>query len=102
MIKRVIFMLPGKYNTVVEAISDLQARGFTEDFTIVDDQLFCAQEKCYIKADEFAVLWAYDFHCGSRKKKKILYVIESTFLRGILLDSGPLFGNNDLVTNDGN
>jgi hypothetical protein len=95
-------MLRGKYNTVVEAISDLQARGFTEDFTIVDDQLFCAQEKCYIKAQEFAVLGTYDFHCASRKKKKVLYVIESPFLRGILLDSGPLFGDDELALNDRN
>jgi hypothetical protein len=97
MIKHIIFMLPGKYNTVVEAISDLQARGFTVDFTIIDDRLFCAQEKCYIRAEEFVVLETYDFHCGSHKKKKILYVIESPFLRGILLYSGPLCGDNDLA-----
>jgi hypothetical protein len=97
-------MIQGKYNTIAEAISDLQARGYVLDFTIVGNKLFCSQEKCYIQQDEFAVLEKYDFRRGGRnKKEKVVYGIESPFrmLKGILLSPGPLRSNSYSTSSPG-
>jgi hypothetical protein len=84
-------MYKNRYNTIVDAISDLEAKGFSLDFTIVDDKLLCAQEKCYIGADEFDVLEMHSFHGRSRDVDvTVVYAIESFFqmFRGVLLCSG--------------
>jgi hypothetical protein len=84
-------MHKNRYDTVVAAISDLQARGFFLDFTIVGDKLLCAQEKCYVGADEFDVLEKYSFYAGGQNANvTVVYAIESFFqaFRGVLLCSG--------------
>jgi hypothetical protein len=79
------------YYTIIDAISDLQARGFFLDFSIIGNKLLCAQEKCYLGAEEFDVLEMYSFHvdCPGRADT-IVYAIESLSrsLKGILLNPG--------------
>ena len=84
-------MQKNNYHTVIDAISDLQARGFFLDFSLIGNQLFCAQEKCYFGAEEFDVLEMYTFYVdGLARDETIVYAIESFSrpLKGILLDSG--------------
>ena len=80
-----------KYNycNIIEAISDLQARGFSLDFSLIGDKLLCAQEKCYLGANEFDVLEMYCFHLEDPgRADAIIYAIEllSRPLKGILLN----------------
>src|SRR5258706_9768422 len=87
-------MHKNNYHTVIDAISDLQARGFFLDFSLIGDKLFCAQEKCYLEAEEFDVLEMYTFHFGAlTRDETIVYAIESFSrpLKGILLNSGYPF-----------
>jgi hypothetical protein len=77
------------YCNIIEAISDLQARGFLLDFCLIGNKLLCAQEQCYLGAEEFDVLEMYHFHVGGlTRDETVVYAIESLFrpLRGILLD----------------
>jgi hypothetical protein len=76
------------YITISDAISDLQARGFLWDFSVVGNKLLCAQEKCYVGAEDFDVLEMYWFPgSGSGSNEIIVYAIEllSRPLKGILL-----------------
>jgi hypothetical protein len=41
------------YCTIIEAISDLQGRGFYFDFSLIENKLFRAQEQRHLEADEF-------------------------------------------------
>jgi hypothetical protein len=82
----------GNYNYyhIIVAISDLQARGFSLDFTLIGNKLLCAQEKCYLRADEFVVLEMHRFVGSLAWDGTIVYAIESLVqpLKGILLYSG--------------
>jgi hypothetical protein len=81
-------MRKNNYCTIIEAISDLQARGFLLDFCLIGNKLLCAQEQCYLGAEEFDVLEMYRFHTGGlTRKETVVYAIESLSrpLKGILL-----------------
>ena len=84
-------MQRNNYHTVIDAISDLQARGFFLDFSLIGNKLFCSQEKCYFRPGEFDVLEMYTFHVdGLAREETVVYAIESFSwpLKGILLNSG--------------
>jgi hypothetical protein len=84
-------MRQNNYCSIIDAISDLQTRGFLLDFSLIGNKLLCAQEKCYLGADDFDVLEMYRFHAGGlARDETVVYAIESLFqpLKGILLNSG--------------
>jgi hypothetical protein len=86
-------MRKNNYCTIIEAISDLQARGFFLDFSLIGNQLLCAQEKCYLGAEEFEVLEMYRFHPrGPGRDETVVYAIECLSLpfKGILLTKAEL------------
>jgi hypothetical protein len=81
-------MCRNNYYNVVDAISDLQARGFLLDFSLINNELFCVQEQCYLGAEEFDVLEIHRFSgVGATHTQTIVFVIEtlSRSLKGILL-----------------
>ena len=83
-------MQNGNYYSIIEAISDLQARGFTLDFSLIGKRLLCAQQQRYLKTEEFKVREMYRFRAGrSRHRATIVYALESNCqpLKGILLRS---------------
>jgi len=84
-------MRKNNYCTIIEAISDLQARGFFLDFCLIGNKLLCAQEQRYLGTEEFDVLEMYSFYAGGlTRNETVVYAIESLFrpLKGILLKSG--------------
>ena len=84
-------MQANNYQRVVDVISDLQLRGFCWDYTVAGDKLLCAQEKCYLSAEEFEVLETYSFEIRGRKNKTINVCAIEPFNRpwnGILLYIG--------------
>lgn len=84
-------MRENTYYTVIDAISDLHARGFFLDFSLIGDKLLCAQEKCYLGAEDFDVLEMYSFQVsGPAPHETIIYAIVSLSrpLKGILVNSG--------------
>jgi hypothetical protein len=83
-------MKKNNHYAIINAISDLQARGFILDFSIIMSKLFCAQEQCYFELDEFDVHEVYCFHPGSHIRDLThVYAIELLIrpLKGILLIS---------------
>jgi hypothetical protein len=73
---------------IVDAIVDLQTRGFFFDFTLLHNRLFCAQQQCFFGPDDFMVLEKYSFQKGILPGRKTdVFGIESLSygLKGILL-----------------
>ena len=76
------------YRTIVDAIVDLQVRGYLFDFSLLRNRLFCVQQKCCFRLEDFDVLEKYSFQTDDFPgKKTIVYGIEllSYGLKGILL-----------------
>ncbi len=75
---------------IIDAISGLQARGFFLDFSLMGEKMLCAQQQCYLNAEEFEVREMYRFRTDSSlDTETIVYGLEciSRPLKGILLRS---------------
>jgi hypothetical protein len=74
--------------TIVDAIVDLQSRGYSFDFSLLHNKLFCAQQKRFFGLEDFDILEQYSFQPDDATgKKTLVYGIESLSfgLKGILL-----------------
>ena len=79
------------YVSIDEAINDLQVRGFSKDFFLLDDHLFCRQQNKVLRNREFDILETYYFPRGEmRLIDMMLYGIECPdhCMKGILLVAG--------------
>lgn len=73
---------------IVDAIVDLQTRGYLFDFSFLRNKLFCAQQKCFFDPEDFDVLEKFSFQRGETPDKKTIVLgVESLSygLKGILL-----------------
>ena len=77
------------YDTLVEALQDLKKRGFTHDFNLEKDRIYCTNLKMYYRPKEFNVLEFYRFEGMSNPDDNaILYAVEtSTGDKGVLVDA---------------
>src|SRR4051812_42614409 len=57
----VLIMCRYTYVSIDEAINDLQARGFSKDFFLLDDRLFCRQQNKTLRNREFDILETHYF-----------------------------------------
>lgn len=76
------------YVSLIDAIVDMQERGFFLDFCLIGNRLLCAQQKVFLQPEEFDILEMYRFHGdGHDQEETIVYGIESPnhSMRGILL-----------------
>ncbi|MBS1598340.1 MAG: hypothetical protein JST75_08940 [Bacteroidetes bacterium] len=80
-------MYHNNYFTAVDAIIDLQSRGYVYDFSESRETLLCAQQKIFLKRHEFVVTETYHFYGEEPSTHYIISAIEATnyFLKGILL-----------------
>jgi len=81
---------PNPYTTIIDAISDLHERGYSADFNLLGNRLFCSQTKFFLSADEFDVLEMYSFDEETGTEgETIVYGIESSGkeVRGILFQA---------------
>jgi hypothetical protein len=74
-------------HAVVDKIADLQKRGFSSDFVVMDNQLFCTQQKIFLDHDEFDINEVYSFPHPSSRSETVLFGItsEQHAIKGILL-----------------
>jgi hypothetical protein len=78
-----------KYATQVEAIIDMNERGYTSDFKLVGNDLFWVQGKFFIRAGDFSVTEYYHFSDPSGRTHGPAVFGVMAFhhnLRGILLN----------------
>ena len=84
------------YDTLSEAINDLQIRGYTYDFNLMPDCLKCASLELEIHPEEFEVDELYRFEgMSSTDDNSILYAISSkNGVKGMLVDAYGVYAEN--------
>jgi hypothetical protein len=78
-----------KYITQAEAIIDMNERGYTSDFQLVDNDLFWVQGKYFMRAGDFSVTEYYHFSDSSKRTRGLVVFGVIAFhhnLRGILIN----------------
>lgn len=77
------------YDTLIEALQDLKERGFTHDFNVEQDKIYCTNLKMYYHPKEFQVVEFYRFEGMSNPDDNaIVYAVEtSTGDKGVLVDA---------------
>ena len=84
------------YDTLSEAINDLQANGYTYDFNLKPECLHCASLNLEIHPEDFAVDQFFRFEgMSSTDDNSILYAISSSDgLKGLLVDAYGMYAEN--------
>ena len=84
------------YDTLSEAINDLQANGYTYDFNLKPECLHCASLNIEIHPEDFAVDQFFRFEgMSSTDDNSILYAISSNDgLKGLLVDAYGMYAEN--------
>ena len=91
------------YNTLSEAIADLQTKGYTYDLNLKQDCVECKALNQKMLADEFEIDQAYRFEGDtSPDNSSILYAISSEKfnLKGLLVDAYGIYAdplNEELI-----
>ncbi|NEW80103.1 MAG: phosphoribosylpyrophosphate synthetase [Gelidibacter sp.] len=84
------------YDTLSEAINDLQLRGYTYDFNLKPECLECASLKIEVHPENFKVDEIYRFEgMSSVDDNSILYAISSiNGIKGTLVDAYGVYAEN--------
>ncbi|HBU76644.1 MAG TPA: phosphoribosylpyrophosphate synthetase [Muricauda sp.] len=84
------------YDTLSEAINDLQIRGYTYDFNLKPECLQCASLKMEIQPEDFDVDETHRFEgMSSTDDNSVLYAISSKDgIKGLLVDAYGVYAEN--------
>lgn len=84
------------YDTLSEAVNDLQLRGYTYDFNLKPECLTCASLDLEIHPEEFQVDELHRFEgMSSTDDNSILYAISSkNGVKGTLVDAYGMYAEN--------
>lgn len=84
------------YDTLSEAVNDLQSRGYTCDFNLKPHCLECPSLKLEIHPEDFVVEETYRFEgMSSTDDNSIIYAISSKKgIRGTLVDAYGVYAEN--------
>ena len=84
------------YDTLSEAINDLQIRGYTYDFNLKPECLQCASLKMEIQPEDFDVDETHRFEgMSSTDDNSVLYAISSKDgKKGLLVDAYGVYAEN--------
>ncbi len=86
------------YDTVVEALNDLNKRGFTIDLNIAFDKKLCAQyDKC-LSPSEFEITEIYRFEGSTNPSDEdIIYAVSSKDgkIKGIFIEAFGVYSNGE-------
>jgi len=76
------------FTTLIDALADVKSRGYTEDFAIEADCLYCGDLDLRLNPEEFHVDEFYRFEEDSNPEDNaVLYAISSsTGVKGTLVD----------------
>lgn len=84
------------YDTLYEAINDLQQRGYTYDFNLKPECLECASLKMEIHPENFEIDEVHRFEgMSSTDDNSILYAISyKNDIKGLLVDAYGVYAEN--------
>ncbi len=97
--------IPNKgYETLSEALNDLQKRGFTFDFNFDNNCIFCAENKARLNPEDFEIVEYYRFEGDSDPADNaIVYAIKSDKhnMKGVLVSAYGAYSeqvSDDLIS----
>jgi len=82
------------YDTLSEAVNDLQKRGFTTDFKLCEDGLECAMLELKLHTDHFEIVEVHRFDgMTDPADESIVYAIESIDgkIKGMLINGYGIY-----------
>lgn len=81
--------MTSRYRTLVEALDDLNRRGFTVDFDLQVHCLVCNQPAMQLHPDDFEIVEVHRFEgASSPDDSDIVYAIEGkNGIKGVLVDA---------------
>ena len=84
------------YETLSEAVDDLQKRGYTQDFNLKPHCLQCVSLKLELRPEDFDVDEVHRFEgMSSTDDNSVIYAISSSEgIKGILVDAYGLYAEN--------
>lgn len=77
------------YSSVANTVEGLRQRGFTSEFVLLDNRLFCVQTKQFFCGDEFDILEVYSFESdrSDREQTVVLAVECMAAIKGLLFQN---------------
>ena len=83
------------YDTMVEALNDLAERGFTIDFNMKSDGVYCRSLDKHFKPEDFKIAKFYRFEGASDPgDQSILYALETNSGdKGVLVDGYGIYSD---------
>ena len=77
------------FDTLTETLDDLKKRGFTHDFNVEQDRIYCTNLEMYYHPKEFNVLEFHRFEgMSDPDDNAIVYAVEtSTGDKGVIVDA---------------
>jgi hypothetical protein len=91
------------YNTLIEAINGLKAKGYTEDFNLRENHIDCHDGQYQLSPDEFKVDAVFRFEDNTDPDdQSVVYAISSEKhkLKGLLVNSYGIYSDaaaNELI-----
>lgn len=85
------------YITLSEAINDLTKKGYTFNFNIQQDCIWCAENNMQLQPDEFEIDEVYRFQeMSDVDNERILYAISSTQnnVKGLLINAYSIYADS--------
>lgn len=85
------------YDTVVQAINGLKARGYTIDFNIAADKIICRDNKYCLHPDEFEITEVHRFEGDTNPSDEdVVYAVQSTDgkIKGVITSAFGTYADN--------
>lgn len=89
------------YETILEALNDLQHQGYTYDFNLRQDCIYCQQEDTSILPNEFEITEVHRFEdMSDPSENAVVYAIDSPMheIKGTLVNAYGIY--SDALSND--
>lgn len=84
------------YDTVVEALNGLKARGYTVNFNIAFDKLMCSENKICLNPNEFEIVEVHRFEGNSNPADEdVVYAVQSMTgnIKGVITSAFGLYAD---------
>ena len=84
------------YDTVVDALNGLKARGYTINFNIAFDKLMCSENKICLNPNEFEIVEVHRFEGNSNPADAdVVYAVKSKTgnIKGVITSAFGLYAD---------
>lgn len=85
---------------IIDTITDLHKRGFTSDFILLNNRLFCTQTQHFFCSNGFDILEVHSFDDDYlHKEQTVVYAIECLVntIKGILFENPNDYDKHDIL-----